>query len=132
MWYPLLADGVMLLHLGFVLFVVFGGLLMLRWPKMVWVHLPAATWGAIVEFTGWICPLTPLEVWLRLKGGDDGYGADFIEQHVLPVLYPVGLTHEVQVGLGLFVVAANVGVYCWLWQCRFKEMSALQAALKNK
>jgi hypothetical protein len=84
----------------------------LRWPKIIWFHLPAATWGAPVEFTGWICPLTPLEVWLRLKGGDSGYGADFIEQYVLPVLYPAGLTHDVHVALGSFVVAANVVVYC--------------------
>jgi hypothetical protein len=125
MWYQLLADGVMLFHLGLVLFVVFGGLLVLRWPKIIWFHLPAATWGAAVEFTGWICPLTPLEVWLRLKEGDSGYGADFIEQYVLPVLYPAGLTHDVQVALGSFVVAANVVVYCWLWRCRFKAPSLL-------
>ena len=123
MWYQLLADGVMLLHLGFVLFAVFGGLLALRWPKVVWVHLPAATWGAAVEFTGWICPLTPLEVWLRLKGGESGYDADFIAQHVLPMLYPAGLTHDLQIMLGWCVVAANVVVYGWVWRCTFKAPS---------
>ena len=121
--YQLLADGVMLLHLGFVLFVVFGGLLALRWPKVAWFHLPAATWGATVEFTGWICPLTPLEVWLRLKGEESGYDADFIAQYVLPVLYPAGLTHEVQIVLGSFVVAANMIVYSWLWRRQFNTPS---------
>ncbi|MBA2251355.1 MAG: DUF2784 domain-containing protein [Nitrospirales bacterium] len=123
MCYQLLADGVMLLHLGFVLFVVFGGLLAFRWRKVVWFHLPAATWGATVEFTGWICPLTPLEVWLRLKGGDSGYGADFIEQYILPVLYPADLTHDVQIVLGSFVVVVNMVVYGWLWRRTFKSLS---------
>jgi hypothetical protein len=132
MWYELVADGVMLLHLGFVLFVVFGGLLALRWPKVVWFHLPAATWGATVEFTGWICPLTPLEVWLRLKGGDSGYDADFIEQYVLPVLYPASLTRDVQIVLGWFVVAANVVIYSWLWRRTFKTLSLSSNSERRK
>jgi hypothetical protein len=123
MWYRLLADSVVLLHLSFVLFVVFGGFFAWRWPRIVWLHLPAAAWGAAVEFTGWICPLTPLEVWLRLKEGDSCYGADFIEQYVLPVLYPAGLSHDVQIVLGWFVVAVNVVVYSWLWRCTFKTPS---------
>jgi hypothetical protein len=116
MWYRLLADSVVLLHLSFVLFVVFGGFFAWRWPRIVWLHLPAAAWGAAVEFTGWICPLTPLEVRLRLKGGDPGYGTDFIEQYVLSVLYPVGLTHDMQFILGSLVVAVNVAVYSYLWR----------------
>lgn len=118
MRYRLLADGVMLLHLGFVLFVIFGGLLALRWPKVIWAHFPAAVWGATVEFIGWICPLTSLEVWLRLKGGDSGYGDDFIAAYLLPVLYPAGLTHDVQMVLGWFVVVFNLVVYSWLWRLR--------------
>lgn len=132
MWYQLLANGVMLLHLGFVLFVIFGGLLALRWPKVVWVHLPAATWGATVEFTGWICPLTPLEVWLRLKGGDSGYGGDFIEQFVIPVLYPAGLTHDVQIVLGWFVLAVNVVVYGCLWRFTYKTPNRYNSGVGSK
>ena len=123
MWSQLLADSVMLLHLGFILFVVFGGFFALRWPHIAWVHLPAATWGATVEFTGWICPLTPLEVSLRLDGADSAYGGDFIAQYVLPVLYPAGLTHDVQVALGSFVVAVNGILYSCLWRRQFNTPS---------
>ena len=84
----LLADLVVILHLSFVLFVVFGGLLVLRWPRLAWVHLPAAAWGVAIEFTGGICPLTPLENWLREKAGEIGYADGFTEHYILPVLYP--------------------------------------------
>jgi len=117
----LLADLVVILHLSFVLFVVFGGLLVLRWPRLAWVHLPAAAWGAAVEFAGWICPLTPLEQWLRVEGGGLGYGSDFIERYVLPVLYPAGLTHNVQLVLGIVVVVINAAVYGWVWRLSFSR-----------
>ncbi|MGH7230618.1 MAG: DUF2784 domain-containing protein [Nitrospiraceae bacterium] len=115
MWYRLLADAVVIVHLSFVLFVVCGGLLVLRWPRLIWLHLPAAAWGAAVEFSGWICPLTPLEQWLRLEGGALAYRSDFIEHYVLPILYPAGLTHDVQLVLGTLVVVINVAIYGWLW-----------------
>ena len=92
--FRLLADGVVILHLTFVLFVVFGGLLTFWWPRISWVHLPAAAWGAAVEFGGWVCPLTPLEHWLRLEAGQSAYPSDFIEHYVLPVLYPAMLTRD--------------------------------------
>ena len=117
----LLADLVVILHLSFVLFVVFGGLLVLRWPRLAWVHLPAAAWGAAVEFAGGICPLTPLEQWLRVEGGGLGYGSDFIERYVLPVLYPAGLTHNVQLVLGIVVVVINAAVYGWVWRLSFSR-----------
>ena len=117
----LLADLVVILHLSFVLFVVFGGLLVLRWPRLAWVHLPAAAWGAAVEFAGWICPLTPLEQWLRVEGGGLGYGSDFIERYVLSVLYPAGLTHNVQLVLGIVVVVINAAVYGWVWRLSFSR-----------
>jgi len=120
----LLADLVVILHLSFVLFVVFGGLLVLRWPRLAWVHLPAAAWGAAVEFAGWICPLTPLEQWLRVEGGGLGYGSDFIERYVLPVLYPAGLTHNVQLVLGIVVVVINAAVYGWVWRLSFTTRPA--------
>ena len=121
MLFLLLADLVVILHLSFVLFVVFGGLLVLRWPRLAWVHLPAAAWGAAVEFAGWICPLTPLEQWLRVEGGGLGYGSDFIERYVLPVLYPAGLTHNVQLVLGIVVVVINAAVYGWVWRLSFSR-----------
>ena len=119
MLYRLLADAVVVLHLGFVGFVVLGGLLALRWPRVAWVHLPAAVWGAWIEFAGWICPLTPLETWLRRQGGGAGYSAGFVEYYVIPVLYPVALTRELQWVLGGIVIAVNAAVYgVIVWRAR--------------
>lgn len=106
-----LADLVVLLHAAFVLFVAAGGLLALRWPRVVWLHLPALAWGAGIEILGGICPLTPLENALR---GDAGYPGDFVAHYVLPWLYPAGLTREVQILLGLGALAANAAIYGWL------------------
>jgi uncharacterized protein DUF2784 len=111
--FRLLADGVVILHLTFVLFVLFGGLLTFWWPRISWLHLPAAAWGAAVEFGGWVCPLTPLEQWLRLEAGQSAYPSDFIEHYVLPVLYPAMLTHDKQIVLGTLVVVVNVAFYGW-------------------
>ena len=105
------ADMVVLLHLGFVLFVMLGGLFVLKWKWVMWGHLPAAVWGALIEFTGWICPLTPLENWIREAGGEQGYQSDFIEHYVMPLLYPTGLTREIQIFLGVLVILLNVGIY---------------------
>ncbi|MGH7258562.1 MAG: DUF2784 domain-containing protein [Nitrospiraceae bacterium] len=114
MLYTVLADLVALSHLAFVLFVIGGGLLVLRWPRAAWFHLPAAAWGAIVEFTGWICPLTPVENWLRVRGGETGYEQDFLSHYLLPLLYPAGLTSEMQYTLGLVVLVVNGAMYGWL------------------
>lgn len=111
MLFRLLADAVVVLHLGFVLFVVLGGMLVLRWPRAAWVHLPAAVWGAWIEFAGWICPLTPLENWLRREGGDPVYATSFVEHYVVPVLYPPALAREIQWALGGLVLAVNALVY---------------------
>lgn len=108
-----LADLVVGIHAAFVLFVASGGLLVWRWPRAAWVHLPAAVWGAVIEFAGWTCPLTPLENRLRALAYEPGYTGDFVARYVFPVLYPEGLTREVQVTLGLFVVALNALIY---WQ----------------
>jgi hypothetical protein len=118
MWYLWLADLTLCLHAGFVLFVICGGLLVLRWRWVAWLHLPAAVWGAVVEFTGWICPLTPLENWLREQGGEAAYRSDFIAQFLLPVLYPEDLTRGIQILLGTVVVILNATVYWWGWQYR--------------
>lgn len=118
MRYRLLADLVLLLHLAFVVFVVAGGLLVLKWSRLAWLHLPAVAWGALVEFTGWICPLTPLETSLRAMGGESVSGSDFIGRYLLPVLYPTGLTGDLQVVLGMGVLAVNTALYTWLWRRR--------------
>ncbi|HKV10313.1 MAG TPA: DUF2784 domain-containing protein [Thermoanaerobaculia bacterium] len=118
MLYRLLADFVVVLHFGFVLFVVLGGLFALRWPRAAWFHLPAAIWGAGIEFLQGICPLTPLENHLRKLGGEGGYAGGFVEHYVLPVLYPAGLTRGVQLALGIFVVGFNVAVYAVVWRRR--------------
>ena len=111
MWYRIGADLVLLLHLAFVLFVVTGGLLLLKWPRLAWLHLPAAIWGAIVEYTGWICPLTPIEHTLRAMAGESAYGSDFIGHYLLPLMYPAGLTSIIQILLGTAVVLVNVTIY---------------------
>lgn len=105
------ADLVVLLHAAFVVFVVTGGVLVWRWHRVVWFHLPAAIWGMLIEFRGWICPLTPLENRLRRLAGEAGYGSGFIEHYVIPVVYPSGLTPRVQLILGLAVAAVNVSLY---------------------
>jgi len=114
MAYRILADLVVGLHAAFVVFVVVGGLLALRWPRVAMLHLPAAVWGALIEFRGWICPLTPLEKSLRAAAGQAGYEGGFIEHYLLPVLYPSGLTRGVQLVLGTAVVAINLAVYGYL------------------
>ena len=116
MWYQLFADLVILIHGAFVGFVLLGGLLALRWRLVVWVHLPAAVWGAIVELSGWICPLTPLENWLRAQAGETRDNGDFIANYLLPILYPYALTRESQMIMGIGVIVLNATIYWWLWR----------------
>jgi hypothetical protein len=115
MLYRVLADCLVLVHLAFVIFVVAGGFLVLWRPSLRWIHLPAAAWGALIEFTGWICPLTPWEQALRRMDGQAGYAGGFIEHYILPVLYPEGLTPAVQIVLGFLVVGVNVAIYAFVW-----------------
>ncbi|HET9962491.1 MAG TPA: DUF2784 domain-containing protein [Nitrospiraceae bacterium] len=116
MGYRILADMTVLLHVLFVLFVVAGGLLAFRWRAIVWWHLPAALWAALIEFTGWICPLTPLENWLLTRSGQPTYDSDFIQHYMIPVLYPASLTRTVQIILGSAVLAVNSLIYIFLWR----------------
>lgn len=112
------ADLVVLVHAAFVLFVALGGLLALRWRGIVWLHVPAAVWGIIVEYAGFICPLTPLEVWLRERAGQAGYQGGFVEHYVERLLYPTGLTRGLQIAIGTGVLVVNVVVYWRLFAHR--------------
>jgi uncharacterized protein DUF2784 len=111
MGFRVLADATVVLHLGFVLFVVCGGLIVARWRRVAWLHLPAAGWGAWIEFAGWVCPLTPLENWLREQGGGTAYTSSFIEHYLIPILYPESLSRELQWVLGGMVLLINAVVY---------------------
>lgn len=116
--YLLLADLLVLLHLAFVGFVVLGAFVVLRWPRLAWIHVPCALWGALIEFAGWVCPLTSLENRFRQLGGQAGYAGDFVEHNLLPVLYPQHLTRPVQVALGTLVLILNAAAYGRLWRRR--------------
>lgn len=111
MKYLLAADLIVIVHLTFIAFVMAGGLCALHWRWVAALHIPAALWGALVEFTGWICPLTPLENELRRAAGVAGYSGGFIEHYLLPLIYPPGLTRTIQIGLGLLVVVVNGTAY---------------------
>jgi len=111
MWDRALADAIVVLHFGFLLFVVLGGLLVLRWPKLAWLHAPAAIWGVLIEFFGWVCPLTPLENHFRQLGGQAGYSGGFIQHYIVSVLYPDSLTRGTQIILGALVLALNTFIY---------------------
>jgi hypothetical protein len=112
--YRLAADALVLLHALWLAFVVFGALLALRWRRVLWAHVPVVAWGALVEFTGWVCPLTPWENDLRRLGGQEGYAGGFIERYVTAIIYPEGLTREIQIGLGIGVLVLNAGLYWWV------------------
>ena len=111
MIYSFLADLLVLFHLVFILYVIAGALLIFKWPKTLWLHLPSCFWGMTVEFTGWICPLTPWEIGLRRLAGEEGYTGSFIEHYLIPIIYPSGLTREVQMVLGGTVLIVNLSLY---------------------
>ncbi|HET9003070.1 MAG TPA: DUF2784 domain-containing protein [Gemmatimonadaceae bacterium] len=113
-----LADLVLLLHLCFILFVILGGLLALRWPRLASVHVPVALYGALIEFAGFICPLTPLENNFRRRGGEAGYEGGFIDHYVTATIYPQGLTRTAQLVLGVAVLVINGVVYMIWWRRR--------------
>jgi hypothetical protein len=122
MIYHALSNLVLIAHLAFVLFVVLGGFLVLKWRSLAWFHVPAFLWGALIELAGWLCPLTPLENWLREKGGELVYRTDFIEHYILPLLYPATLTRRSQIFMGLLVLSVNLGLYGWiLWRTAQKK-----------
>jgi hypothetical protein len=117
----LAADCTVLLHFAFILFVSAGGLFVLRWPRLAWLHLPCAAWGVLVELTGGTCPLTPLELWLRRTAGDPAPGGDFIARYLLPLIYPADLDRDMQMALGMALLLGNVIVYGIAWHRRSKR-----------
>lgn len=119
--FRLLADAVLLLHLAFILFVLFGGLLLFRSPRLVWLHLPAAAWGAAIEFTGWICPLTPLENHFRALGGQAPYAESFVERYLVPLVYPASLNRGMQLLLGIGCLAVNALIYSLLMRKKWRD-----------
>jgi hypothetical protein len=118
----ILADLIMLVHLLFVVFAMVGGLLLFWRRWVLWLHLPAVAWAAIVEFGGLICPLTPLENWLRVMGDGGSYQGGFIAHYVWPVLYPEGLDRGIQLALGAVVLVVNLAIYGWVF-CRQRSKS---------
>jgi hypothetical protein len=105
------ADGVVVIHLIFILFVILGGLMLFRWPWMIWIHVPTAVWGGLVELFGAPCPLTPLENFLRRAGNAEAYSGGFIDHYIVPIVYPPGLTRQTQVVLGVLILAVNFAIY---------------------
>ena len=121
MLWRMAADALVVIHLGFILFVLLGGLLLLRWPRLIWLHIPAVAWGIVVECLHLGCPLTPWENQLRRAAGQAGYDGGFIEHYLIPLIYPAGLTPQIQLWLGAIVVLVNLSVYAWLiWRWRNK------------
>lgn len=117
MFWRIAADALVLLHLGFILFVLLGGLLLLRWPRLLCLHLPAVAWGIVVECLHLGCPLTPWENHLRRRAGQAGYEGGFIEHYLIPLIYPAGLTPQIQLWLGSIVLLVNLSVYaCLIWR----------------
>lgn len=122
----LTADLIVLIHFGFILFVIFGGFLVMKWRWFIWLHVPTVVWGAMLEFFGWICPLTILENELRRKSNDGAYSSGFIEQYIIPVIYPEELTRDIQIALGVAVIFLNLFIYTWC----FKKWTKYQQAQK--
>jgi len=116
MAFILLADLIVVIHIAFICFVALGGFMLRRWPGLMWLHVPAVCWGVGIEWAGQVCPLTPLENWLRRQGNGEAYEYDFVERYALPLLYPEGLTRIGQVALGSLVLVLNLIIYTVIWR----------------
>ena len=122
MYWGILSNFVILVHFVFIVFVLMGGLLTLRWRWIPWLHLPAAIWAIALEFGGWMCPLTYLENWIRELRAESGYPGGFIEYYLIPLIYPTGLTASLQILLGVSVLILNIVIYSWVsWRIQWRE-----------
>lgn len=126
MIFRVLADIVVVVHFGFILIVILGGLLVLRWPRFAWVHLPAVAWAVYVAIAGRLCPLTPLENDLRARAGGLGYEGGFIEHYLLAMIYPAGLTRTHQFAMAAAVLILNIGVYWQWWRVHKRKRSTVR------
>ena len=122
-WSAIAADLIVIIHFAFVLFVVLGGILLIWWKKLVWLHLPSVVWGVVVEFTGWICPLTPYENTLRAQAGLEMYDGDFVMRYIMPILYPEDLTRTMQMVFGLIVLLINIACYYYVFRIKKPSVS---------
>lgn len=111
MTYNAAAGATALLHFAFILFIIFGGLLVLNWPKLMWIHLPAAIWGVLIEFFSWRCPLTTWENQFLREADRAGYSGGFVAHYIMPIIYPAGLTRGLEIAIGLFLLILNAGIY---------------------
>ena len=114
--YKFLADLIALIHFSFILFVIFGGFMALKWKKLIYFHIPTALWGTAISIFGWVCPLTPLEIGLRVRAGSGSYTGGFIDHYLIPIIYPPGLTREIQYYLAAGVVIINAAAYYLIWR----------------
>ena len=119
--FRILADITTIVHFAFIIFVIAGGVVVLRWRRVMWAHLPVVAYGILIEFLGWVCPLTPLEQSLRTMAGQTSYTGTFTEHYITPIIYPPGLSHSVQITLGLIVFAVNAAVYIWIFSHRRRK-----------
>lgn len=111
MTYQFAAAAVALIHLAFIVFVLLGGLLLLKWPRLAWIHVPAAVWGVLIEFFGWWCPLTKWENYFLREAGRAGYDSGFVAHYIMPLIYPAGLTRGTEIAIGILVLIVNVSIY---------------------
>lgn len=115
MLFHLFADLVLILHLLFIIFVILGGFTVLLWQRMIWIHIPCVIWGVLLEINSWICPLTYIENYFRRSAGEDSYSIDFIQQYLVPIVYPRGLEPDYQIILGILLVLINIIIYLFIW-----------------
>lgn len=121
MIFLLLADALVVVHLGYIVFVVVGALVVRHHPRMLPVHLAAVAWGAYVALAHRVCPLTPLEVALRVRAGQVGYSGGFVAHYLIPLIYPKALTPNILLAEGIFVIAVNLALYVWVWRAQRAE-----------
>lgn len=126
----LLADAITILHIAFIVFVFVGGFLIIRKPKIVWLHLPAVIWGLAMTFLGWGCPLTSLEKWLRRVAGQNGYDGGFIEHYFGPVIYPGGMPNAAEPLAGIFVLVWSIAIYSFAF-ARIRQRQGVEKPVER-
>lgn len=124
MLYQIAADLILFIHFSFIVFVIAGGVLVFKWHWLIWLHIPAVIWGALIVIVGWICPLTPIENMLLKAAGGETYSVSFIERYLVPVIYPSGLNREMFITMGVVIIVVNLIVYTILFVKHKREVEA--------